>query len=125
MPSQVGTPGLLAGIAYLSIDGTPYDVQGNARYSVATVSREGLVGMDRPHGFKETPVFGSITAVLRDSGGLSVAQLNAMTGVTVVLQLANGKTVMASNAFTADVQEVDAGEATLEVKWLAEQVTEI
>src|SRR5690348_8975065 len=100
MASQVGTPGFLAGIVYLSIDGTPYMVVGNARYSPSTVTREGQVGMDGPHGFKETPVFGSISASLRDSGGLSVAQLNEMTNVTVVMQLANGKTIMASNAFT-------------------------
>jgi hypothetical protein len=125
MPSPVGTPGFLAGIAFLSVDGTPFNVVGNAKYSVASVTREGLVGIDRPHGFKESPRFGSISASLRDSGGLTVQQLNDMTNVTVVLQLANGKNVMASNAFTSEAQEVDAVDATIEVTWQAEQVTEI
>lgn len=124
MASKVGSAGFLAGIAYLSIDGTPYQVAGGAKYDVSTVSREGLVGMDGPHGFKETPKFGSISVSLRDSGGLSVAALNAMTSVTVVLQLANGKTIMGGACFTADAQEVDAAEATLEVKWLG-QVSEL
>jgi hypothetical protein len=125
MPSQVGTPNFLAGIAYLSIDGTPYDVVGKAGYRVSSVDRKTKVGMDRVHGFGETPVPGNIVATLRDSGGLTVADLNAMTSVTVVLQLANGKTVMASAAWTVDAQDVDSEEATLDVKWESATVTEI
>jgi len=125
MTSQVGTPNFLAGIAYLSINGTPYQVAGKAGYRVSTVTRETVVGMDGVHGFKETPVPGNIVASLRDGGGLSVAALNAMTDETVVLQLANGKTVMASGAWTVDAQDVDSAEATLDVKWEAPRVTEI
>lgn len=125
MASQVGTPNFLAGIAYLSIDGTPYNVVGRAGYRVSTITRETQVGMDGVHGFKETPVPGNIVATLRDSGGLTVANLNTMTSVTVVLQLANGKTVMGSGMWTVEAQDVDSEEATLEVKWEGRQVTEI
>src|SRR5260363_409760 len=49
-------------------------------------------GMDGVHGYKETPHAGFISATLRDAGGLTVADFNAMTNVTVTVELANGKT---------------------------------
>jgi hypothetical protein len=116
---------LLAGIAFLSVDGTPYDVVGEAGYRVSGVDRKTKAGMDRVHGFAETPVPGHIVVKLRDSGTLTVADFNAMRSVTVVLQLANGKTVMASDAWTVDTQDVESEEATLPVKWESATVTEI
>jgi len=125
MASTPGTANLLAGIAYLSIDGTSYYVVGEAKYSVASVKRETVSGMDGVHGFKENPQAGYIALKLRDTGGLSVADFNAMTGVTVVLSLANGKTIMASNAWTVEAQEVDVGEAAFDVRFESAKVEEI
>lgn len=125
MPSQVGTPNFIAGIAYLSIDGTPYDVAGKAGYSVSTVTRESVTGMSGVHGFKETPVPGNIVVSLRDSGGLTVADLNAITNSVIVLQLANGKTVMASSAWNVGALDVDSAEGTLDAKFESKTVTEI
>lgn len=125
MASQVGTANFIAGIAYLYIDGAPYNVVGDAAYSVSSVTRETKVGIDGVHGFSETPRPGYISATLRDSGSLTVASLSQMTNSTVVLQLANGKSVMARNAWTVEAQEVKAAEATLDVRWESIQVTEI
>ena len=47
-----------------------------------------------------------------------------MTNSTVVLKLANGKTIFGRNMWTVDVQEVKTAEATLEVKWEGPSVTE-
>ncbi|MGS1033322.1 putative phage tail protein [Burkholderia glumae] len=44
-------------------------LKGKARYSVATVKRDSLIGQDGFHGFKEMPRAGSIKMSLRDSGG--------------------------------------------------------
>jgi hypothetical protein len=125
MASQIGTQNLLAGIAFFSIDGTPYDVVGKAGYSVSTVKRETVSGMSGVQGFKETPVPGYIVVELRDSGGLTVADLNAVTASTIVLQIANGKTVMAAAAWQVDEIEVDSMEGTLSAKFESKTVTEI
>lgn len=107
----------LAGIAYLSVDGQTYMLTGDLKYKVSRVSRETLVGQDRVHGYSEKPVAGYISANLRDSSGLSLAAINAMTNVTVVAELANGKTIIGRNLWTVEDQEVDTGEAKADVKW--------
>jgi hypothetical protein len=69
------------------------------------------------HGYSEKPVAGQISGTIRDAGGLSVADVNAMTNVTVVAELANGKTIIGRNMWTVDTQEVATTEATFPVKW--------
>ena len=111
------TTNRLAGIAYLTVDGQSFMVAGDLAYVVSKVSRETLIGQDAVHGYSEKPHPGSISGTLRDSGGLSVAALNAMTNVTVVAELANGKTITGRNMWTVEAQEVKTTEGTLEVKW--------
>lgn len=111
------TTNRLAGIAYLTVDGQSYMLSGDLGYSPSKVSRETLIGQDRVHGYSEKPSPGHISATLRDSGGLSVAALNAMTNVSVVCELANGKTIVGRNMWTTEAQEVKTAEGTLEVKW--------
>lgn len=111
------TTNRLAGTAYLTVDGTNYMLSGDFAYSVSSVTRETLVGQDRVHGYSEKPKQGSMSATLRDSGGLTVANFNAMTNVTVTAELANGKTIIGRNMWTVESQEVKTAEATFEVKW--------
>jgi len=111
------TTNRLAGVAYLTVDGQSYMLSGDLSYSSSKVTRETLVGQDRVHGYSEKPHAGSISGTLRDSGQLTVASLNAMTYVTVVAELANGKTVVGRNMWTVESQEVKTAEATFEVKW--------
>ncbi|WP_431276277.1 phage tail tube protein [Variovorax ureilyticus] len=118
------TPNRLAGTAFVSVDGVSYMVAGDFEYSPSTLSRETLAGMDTVHGFSEKPTAGHISATLRDSGGLSVASLNAMDNVTVVAELANGKTIVGRNMWTVETQTSKAADATIEVKWEGISVTE-
>jgi hypothetical protein len=111
------TTNRLAGIAYLSVDGKNYMLAGDFAYSPSSVSRETLIGQDRVHGYSEKPHAGSMSGSLRDAGGLTVADFNAMTNVTVTAELANGKTIIGRNMWTTDAQEVKTAEATFDVKW--------
>ena len=107
----------LAGVAYLSVDGASYMLAGDLSYQVSKVERETLTGQDRVHGYSEKPVAGFISGTLRDAGTLSVAAINDMTNVTVVCELANGKTVVGRNLWAVSVQEVKTMDATFEVRW--------
>lgn len=107
----------IAGIAYLTIDGASYMMSGTWSYSVATVTRTTVKGQDRVHGYSEEPNAPHISGDIRDAGSLSVASINAMTNVTVVLELANGKTIIGRNMWTVDTQEVNTGEATFPVRF--------
>lgn len=118
------TTGLLAGTAYVTVDGLTVMVEGSFKYKPSRVKRETLTGMDGVHGYKEKPVAGSISMSLRDSRGTSVLGFNNQTNVTVVAQLANGKTVIGSGMWTVDEQEVDSEDAKFDVKWEGLSVTE-
>lgn len=107
----------LAGTAYLSVDGVTYMLAGDFEYSPVSKTRETLVGMDGVHGYSEKPMQSHIGCTLRDSGGLTVASLNAMTNVTVVAELANGKTIIGRNMWTVEAQSSKAADGTVEVKW--------
>jgi hypothetical protein len=115
---------LLAGTAAITVNDQNYRLAAAAKYSVNTVKRETLSGMDGVHGYKETPVPGWISATLRDAGDLTVADFQSMTNETIVLELANGKTVIGSGCWAVDAQEVDVAEGTFDVKWEGPSVTE-
>ena len=107
----------LAGTASLTVNGVSYALRGAFTYSPVRVKRETISGQDAVHGFKEMPTPGWVSADLTDTGGLSVAALNAMTNVTIVAQLKNGKVIVGVGLWTVDAQEVDTAEAKLTVKW--------
>lgn len=107
----------LAGTVYLTINGASYLLAGDFEYSPATVTRETLTGMDSVHGYSEKPKAPHISGTLRDSGGLSVADLNAMVNVTVVAELANGKVIIGRNMWSVEDQTSKSTDATIEVKW--------
>lgn len=110
-------PNRLAGIATVTVDGQNYMLSGDLTYQVSTVKRETLVGQDRVHGYSETPSAGFISGTFRDAGNLTVADFNAMSNATVVVELANGKTIVGRNMWTVETQEVKTAEGTFEVRW--------
>jgi len=107
----------VAGTAYLTVDGVSYALAGDLEYNPSIVARESVIGQDGVHGYKETPMAPHISGSIRDMNGLSIAELNAMTNVTVVLQLANGKLVVGRNMWTVESQTGKSGDGTVEVKW--------
>ncbi len=116
---------LLAGTASVVANGVNYMLVGDLSYDPSTVKRETKSGQDGVHGFSEMPKAGKISGTFRDSGSLTVADFNAMTDTTVVLSLANGKTVIGRNMWTIDAQEVKTAEGTFEVSWEGPIVTEV
>ena len=116
---------LLAGTASVVANGVNYMLVGDLAYDPSTVKRETKTGQDGVHGYSEMPKPGKITGTFRDSGSLTVADFNAMTNATVVLSLANGKTVIGRNMWTIDAQEVKTAEGTVEVSWEDPSVTEV
>src|SRR4051812_27052442 len=118
-------PNRLAGIAYLTIDGVSYMIAGDAKYSVSTVKRETLTGQSGVDGYSEMPVPGFISMSVRDSSVFKVGDFNSMRNVTVVLELANGKTITGGNMWCTDAQEVDTTDAKFDVRFDGRNVREV
>ncbi len=117
---------LLAGTATLAVNGQTFALVGDFKYRVAKVARTSLLGMDGYHGTKAKPIPGMIGAKLRDTGGLSVAAINAMDGVVVTAILANGKTIVGRSmaSVTPDGETVASEDAELDVTWEGPDVSE-
>lgn len=118
------TSNRLAGTASVTTNGVTIMVAGQFKYSPSTVKRETLTGMDRVHGYKEKPSAPYISCQVRDSGGTTVAEFNDMTDVTVVAELANGKTIIGTGMWTVESQEVDSEDAVFDVRWESFSVVE-
>ena len=80
--------------------------------------------MDGVHGYKEKAAGAVYFLRARDSGGTSIAKINDSTNVTVVVELANGKTVIGENMWSVNTQDVDSEEAVFDVRWEGGSVTE-
>lgn len=116
---------LIAGFAYITVNGRSHSIAGEGTYRISTNKRETLIGQDGVHGYAEMPTAGMISWKGRDSGSLSVTDLNDATDVTVQLELANGKNIIARNAWrSGDPVEVSSEDATFTVQFESPDVTE-
>lgn len=123
-PTLAAQNALLGGVAYLSVDGKRYLLVGDFNWSVSNVTRETQSGMDGVHGYTKKPGPGHVKARLRDSGGLAVADFRDMDNVTVLCELANGKTVTMTGGWTTEAIEVETEKGTFEVTWESGSVLE-
>lgn len=89
------------GIINVQADGVSYDAKGNFTYNLGIPKREAIPGADGMHGFKETPQVAFIEGEITDRSDLKLADLAKMQNATVTLELANGKTIMLSQAYFA------------------------
>ncbi|NUB13710.1 phage tail protein [Azospirillum brasilense] len=114
----------LAGIAYITVDGTTYMLAADAAYNPSNINRETLNGMDGVHGYKESPRAGFIEGTFRDAGDLIVASINALTNVTVVIEAANGKIICGRNMWQVGDLDVNLSEGTFKTRFEGPQVEE-
>ena len=89
------------GIIEVAADGVIFDAKGGYTYSLGLPKREGILGADRPHGYKETPQLAFIEGEITDSSEIDLKALQTMTNATVTLRLANGKTIELRQAYYA------------------------
>lgn len=111
-------PNLLAGTAYVTIDGRSFSIVGEGTYRPSGGKRETLSGQDGVHGYSEMPQAGKISWKGRDSSAVNIAALNEASNVTVVLELANGKVVVGRNMWrVGDPIEVNTEDGTFSVEF--------
>lgn len=79
----------IAGIAFLTVDGTQMSLRGNFTVSPSPVERTMIAGQDGVHGFQELPRVPYIEADLSTMPGFYLEDLLQQTDSTVVAQLAN------------------------------------
>lgn len=113
------------GIIQVQADGQMYDAKGNFTYNLGGPKREAIIGADRVHGFKEMPQVAYLEGEVTDRGNLSVKTLLNLKDATVTLTLANGKTVLFSNAFYAGDGNISTEEGNIQFRIESGEAEEI
>lgn len=91
----------IGGLIALKVNGDIYFAKGNFTYNLGKPKKEGVVGSDVVHGYKETPQMPFVEGEITDRQELSLEDLVTLDDATVTLELANGKVITLSEAWYA------------------------
>lgn len=89
---------VIGGLLALKIDGAVYSAVGNFTWNLGKPVRTTLVGATGVDGYSIAPQPAFIEGEVRDGSDIDLAALVDAEDVTVSLELANGKTLVLSNA---------------------------
>jgi len=106
-----------AGVCYFKIDGKQYDVKGGFTYGLGTAKKESIVGHDGVHGYKALPQAPFIEGEITDHYDLDLQELLDFDGVTITLELANGKTIMLRDAWCVSEGQGSSEEANISLRF--------
>lgn len=105
------------GQLFLRIGGELQDAKGKFTYNLGKPKREPVVGADGTHGYKLTPQTAFIEGAITDRGSMDMKALLDLDGETVTLELANGKVIVAREAWYAGEGTVDTEEGEVPVRF--------
>lgn len=91
----------IGGTIALKVNGDIYFAKGNFTYNLGKPKREGVIGADTVHGYKETPQIPFVEGEITDRNELSLEDLVTLDEATITLELANGKVISLSEAWYA------------------------
>jgi len=115
----------VGGIIYVKVDGTVYQAKGDYTYNFGSPKRETILGVDGPHGVKETPQASFIEGEITDASDLDVKAFTELIDSTVTIELNNGKTIaLKEAAYTAD-GDINTGEGNIQVRFEGSGMTEV
>jgi len=106
-----------AGTLFVKVNGQQYDAKGNFTYNPGQPKREGIVGPDGTHGYKELPQLAYIEGEITDSSSLDLLNFTNIVDATVTLELANGKVFTLRDAWYAADGDVGTEEANIQVRF--------
>lgn len=107
----------VGGIIRVTVDGVEVRAKGDFTYNLGIAKREAVIGAGSVHGFKETPQASFIEGAVTDTADLDLAALMRVTNSTIILELANGKSVVLRQAYFAADGEGTTGEGEVKVRW--------
>lgn len=113
-----------AGTVYFKVTGTQYDVRGSVKIGFGGPQRTPIMNVDGSlAGYSTKYVHSTMDLEITDSGGLSLAQMQAISGTATAL-LGNGKNYILANVFNLDPPDLDCIEG--KVPWkLCGDISEI
>lgn len=117
--------GKRGGTIEVNVNGVLQEAKGSWTYNLGIPVKEAIMGASAPTGYKETPQVAYLEGAITDRQDLDVRTLQTITGATVALRLANGKTVMFRNAYYASEGNITTEEGEIAVRFNADSAEEI
>ena len=105
------------GTIFLKMNGDLLRAKGGFTYNLGQPRREGLVGHDAVHGYKELPQIPFIEGEITDGGDLDLAALQNTVDATIQLELNNGKVIVLRDAWYANEGNVGTEEGNIGVRF--------
>lgn len=115
----------VGGLISLKIDGDILFAKGNFTYNLGIPRKEGVVGSDRVHGYKETPQVPYIEGEITDRREISMETIRKIEEATITLELANGKVIVLRQAWEASEGTGNTEEGNAEVRFEGMSAEEI
>ncbi|MGE4292392.1 MAG: phage tail tube protein [Desulfovibrio sp.] len=116
----------IGGIIYLRINGELFQAKGDFTYNLGKNKREGKMASDgRPVGYTETPQIPFIEGEIQDNSDFDLASFVELDGVTVTLELANGKTISLRDAWYASEGTGNTSEGNIGCRFEGKSADEI
>lgn len=107
---------LIAGTAYVYVDGKQYMLAGSMNTNIQKNIREGKAGLSGPVGYIETPNISYIEGSFYNTAGLTVEQIERITNATVTAELPN-HTYLLEEAWTAKEHTIDAATGEVPIRF--------
>lgn len=107
----------IGGIISLKLNGDMYFAKGAFTYNIGRPKKEGVVGSDRVHGYKETPQIPFVEGEITDRAEMSLEALLDTVDATITLELANGKVIVLREAWYADEGTGNTEEGAIPVRF--------
>lgn len=115
----------VGGLISFKIDGEQYNAKGNFTYNLGKPKREGVVGAEAVHGFKETPQLAFCEGEITDNVDLELSTLLDVTDAVVTLDLGAGKIILFNHAWFAGDGTGNTEEGNIAVRFEAESGEEL
>ena len=106
-----------AGLIQLQRNGEIDDAKGSFTYNLGRPKRDGIIGSDGVHGYKEMPQIPFIEGAITDRGTLNMAGLVEGRDLTITLTLGNGKMIVLRDAWFAGDGNATTEEGEITVRW--------
>ncbi len=107
----------VGGIIRITVDGQELRAKGEFDYNLGNNKREAVLGAGYAHGYKETPQVAFIEGAITDSFNMDLSALMNATDSTVILDAANGKSIVFRNAYFAGEGGINTGEGEVKIRF--------
>lgn len=107
----------IGGIIIFKVDGNQFQAKGAFTYNLGVPKKSSVVGHDGGHGYKELPQPSSCEGLITDSSDISIRDIRRLRDVTVTLALANGKTIVLTEAVETSDGDVTTEEGEAQIRF--------